>query len=193
MNRSAYFEKLAYDLRHLPENERNELLHRCEAVFEAGLQQGMTEAEIVHRLSDAASPNEYAESGDPLPPPPWTPPPPLTSPPPAPQGRAWPRIIGVGVLLFFLNVLLAIPIFAALWAVVVSVWATVAALFLSPVALLLEHVLYDGYTMTKMFLALGLVGVGMLLAGLAGLFGKGLAFATKTYAVWNYKTWRGRS
>ncbi|XID91198.1 DUF1700 domain-containing protein [Paenibacillaceae bacterium WGS1546] len=193
MNRSAYFEKLAYDLRRLPEDERNELLLRCEAVFEAGLRQGMSEAEIVRRLSEPTAPNEYFEPGEPVPPPPWTSPPPWPSPPPAPAGRDWPRIFGVGALLFFLNVLLAIPIFAALWAVVVSVWATVAALVLSPLALLLEHFLYDDYAPNKMFLALGLVGVGMLLAGLARLFGKGLAFATKAYAGWNYKTWRGRT
>jgi len=189
MNRLEFMDKVRNDLASLPENERNELLRRCEECFESGLSQGKTEEEIAWELHVPREiPQEhYREPYSPLPAPPWGP------PPVAKPTRDTPRFIGVGIMLFFLNVLIAIPVFASLWAALVSLWAGVVATLLSPVMVYLEKTLYGDFTTAKLFMALGLVGVGMLLAGLARLLSKWLLLATKSYAVWNYKTLKGRN
>ncbi|TVX97154.1 HAAS domain-containing protein [Cohnella terricola] len=189
MNRLEFMDKIKNDLEPLPENERNELLRRCEECFESGLRQGKTEEEIAWELSvPRETPQEiYRGSSSPLPAPPWGP------PPAAKPVTDTPRFIGVGIMLFFLNVLIAIPVFASLWAALISLWTGAVATLLSPVMAYLEKTLYGDFTTAKLFMALGMVGVGMLLAGLAWLLSKWLLLATKSYAIWNFKTLKGRN
>lgn len=224
MNQKEFMDKLGYELAALPENERNELLRRCEECFRVGLLQGKTEERIAFELSrpsDTAEPHGYGEESygqsgrmsgndprfaradhsyeggrgygpgsEPLP---WPPaPPPAWSPPPRPKPRRdVARFIGVGILLLFLNAALAIPVVASLWAVFVSLCASAVGMLLSPVALALETALYGDFATPKLLLALGAVGIGMLLAGLSFLIGKWLWRATRSYVVWNYKTLKG--
>lgn len=181
MNKQEYIETLRYYLSSLPEDEQSELLRDYEAHFVHGLQQGRTEAEIISELGNPAELAREAIGSDFLP------------PPPKPRARPdMARLISVSILLFFLNIMFAIPIIASIWAVFISLCATAVACLLSPVALILETVIYNGYEPHKLFVMIGMIGFGMLLAGLSRHLGKWLILATTNYGKWNYKTWRGR-
>jgi uncharacterized membrane protein len=180
MNKQEFIETLRYYLVSLPEDERNELLRDYDAHFIYGVQNGKTEAEISRELGEPLALAREAVGTELLPPPPW-----------APRRRDIPRFIGVSILLFFLNVMLAIPVFSSLWAAFISICASAIAGFLAPLALVLESALYGGYTPSKLFIAIGMIGIGMLLVALARYIGKGLLFITMKYGKWNYKTWRG--
>ncbi len=205
MNKTMFMDKMFHDLAPLPENERNELLARCEECFRIGLEQGKTEEEIVAELgypSPRAEPRfepPYSEEpynhvsySDRVPPPPqaWS---------SAPQGRpnepesGMARYIGVGILLLFLNLLLAIPVFAALFSAFVASCVAALATLLAPLALVAETTLYGEFTNAKLMMTLGATGIGMILADLALLFGKGLFRTTKAYAGWNFRTLKGRN
>jgi uncharacterized membrane protein len=181
MKKQEFIETLRYYLTSMPEDERNELLHDYEVHFIHGQQNGKTETEIAAELGEPIALAREAVGAELLPPPPW-----------APPRRDIPRFIGVSILLFFLNTMFAIPVFASLWAVFVSICGFAIAGLLSPLALVLESALYGGYTPSKLFIAIGMIGIGMLLAALARYIGKGLLFITVRYGKWNYKTWRGR-
>jgi uncharacterized membrane protein len=210
MNKMECMDKMSAELAPLPEHERNELLVRCEECFRIGLEQGKTEEEIVAELGYPAQPAEprfeqsYAGSpygnvpygsapfSDRVPPPPqtWTAPAPKR---PHEPNRDVPRFIGVGILLLFLNLTLAIPVFAALFSAFVSVCIAALITLLAPLALAVETSLYGEFTNAKLMMSLGMTGIGMILADLSLLFGKGLFRATKAYAGWNYKTLKGRN
>ncbi|MFB9274694.1 DUF1700 domain-containing protein [Cohnella cellulosilytica] len=204
MNKSAFMDKMFYDLAPLPENERNELLARCEECFRIGLEQGKTEEEIVAELGYPSQPPSeppfeplrpeapygQASYSDRVPPPEaWGFPPPGR---PDRAGRDVPRFIGVGALLLFLNLLVMIPVFASLFAAFVSVCVASLATLLAPLALVAETSLYGEFTNAKLMMSLGMTGIGMILADLALLFGRGLFRAAKAYAGWNYRTLKGR-
>jgi uncharacterized membrane protein len=182
MNKQEYIETLRHYLAALPEDERNELLHEYEAHFRYGQQSGKDEVDIIRELGDPLTLAREAIGPDFLPPPAWSPP-----------RRDIPRLIGVSILLFFMNTMLAIPIGATIWAVFISFCALALAGFLSPVALVGETLLYGEFMLTKLFLAFGMMGFGMLLAAALRYVGKGLLFNTANYLQWNYKTWRGKS
>ncbi|MFC4599795.1 hypothetical protein [Cohnella hongkongensis] len=201
MNKIEFMDKMERDLAPMPDEERSELLARCEAVFRIGREQGKTEEEIAAELSGPSTQPEprfeppygtYGLAPDraPLPPPPWS----AARPEPGRQAepvRDTPRIVGVTILLFFLNVLFAIPVFAALGAAFLAVCSAALATLLSPLALAAETLLYGEFTNAKLMLALGAVGIGMILADLALVFGKGLLRLTRTYAGWNIRTLKG--
>ncbi|MCD9022198.1 HAAS signaling domain-containing protein [Cohnella silvisoli] len=180
MNKLEFIETLRYYLAALPEDERNELLRDYEAHFIYGQQNGKSETEIARELGDPLALAREAIGPDFLPPPPWS-----------PSRRDIPRFIGVSILLFFLNVMFAIPVFASIWAAFIAICAATLSCFLAPVALVAETVLYGNYMPGKWFVAIGMVGIGMLLAVAAKSIGKWLVFITLNYAKWNYKTWRG--
>ncbi|WP_239615750.1 HAAS signaling domain-containing protein [Cohnella mopanensis] len=181
MNKQEFIATLHHYLAALPEEERNELLRDYEAHFIYGQQHGKTEVEIARELGDPLVLAREIVGPDFLPPPPWV----------APQHDTA-RTIGVSIVLFFLN-LFALPVFLTLWAAFVAVCASAIAGVLSPVMLVLEGVLYGGYTNFKLFISIGMVGAGMLLAALAQLLFKGLLLMTVKYFKWNNKTWKGRS
>jgi len=212
MNQAEFMNSLRRELASLPEHERYELIWRCEECFRTGLLQGKTEEQIAAELGSGPAPepaapqappsyesNESYEPShfsapprpEPLPLPPK--PSPQWSPPPREKPtRDVPRIVGVSLLLLFLNAMLAIPLLASVWAAFVSLCAAAVGTLLSPIALVVEHALYGDYTTPKLFLALGMVGIGMLLAGLVRFLGKWLWVGTSKYAIWNYKTLKGR-
>jgi len=205
MNKMEFMDKMNRDLAPLPEHERNELLARCEECFRIGQEQGKTEEEIVAELGSpspqpearyepayAGSPYGGAPYNDRVPHPPqaWSAPAPGR---PHEPDRDVPRFIGVGILLLFLNLLLAIPVFAALIAAFVSVCIAALTTMLTPLALVAETSLYGEFTNAKLMMSLGMTGIGMILADVAFLFGKGLFRAIRAYAGWNYKTLKGRT
>jgi uncharacterized membrane protein len=177
MNKMEFIETLRSYLVSLPEEDRNELLRDYEAHFIQGQQNGKTEEEIARELGEPLVLAREAVGTDFLPPPPWTPP-----------RRDIPRFIGVSILLFFLNVMFAIPVLAPIWAAFIAICATTLACILAPIALVLETLLYGDYSPGKLFAAIGMVGIGMLLAIAARYIGKGLLFIIVSYGKWNYKT-----
>jgi uncharacterized membrane protein len=182
MNKQEFIETLRHYLAPLPEEERNELLHDYEAHFIYGQQSGKTEAEIAKELGDPLALAREALGADFLPPPPWSPP-----------RRDIPRFIGVSILLFFMNLMFAIPIGASIWAFFIALCALTITFVLAPVALVIETIMYGGFMPGKLFVAIGMTGIGMLLATAVRYIGKGLLFLTVRYGKWTYKTWRGRS
>ncbi len=206
MNKMEFMDKMIRELAPLPEHERNELLARCEECFRIGREQGKSEEDIVAELSSpsprpesqfepaytASSPYDNSFHSDRVPPPPqaWSAP---ASGRPHEPDRDVPRFLGVGILLLLLNLLLAIPVFAALIAAFVSVCIAALTTMLAPLALVAETSLYGEFTNAKLMMSLGMTGIGMILADLAFLFGKGLFRAIKAYAGWNFKTLKGRT
>jgi uncharacterized membrane protein len=182
MNKQEFIETLRHYLAPLPEDERNELLRDYEAHFIYGQQSGKTEAEIARELGEPLALAREAVGADFMPPPPWTPP-----------RRDIPRLIGVSILLFFMNLMFAIPIGAAIWAAFISICAVTITCALAPVALVVETLLYGDFLPGKLFAAIGLTGIGMLLSVAVRYIGKWMIFITVHYGKWNYKTWRGRS
>ena len=182
MNKQEYIETLRHYLATLPEDERNELLRDYEAHFIYGQQRGKTEQEISAELGDPITIARETVGADFLPPPPW-----------APERRDTPRIIAVSLLLFFLNILLAIPIGASIWAVFVSFCAVALACMLAPLALVIETLLYGDFMISKLFYAIGTTGIGMLLLVFVRYLGTGLYTLTMKYLRWNVTTWRGKS
>jgi uncharacterized membrane protein len=182
MNKQEYIETLRHYLAPLPEDERNELLRDYEAHFEYGQQNGKTEAEIARELGDPLALARDTVGADFLPLPPW-----------APRRTDIPRFIGVSILLIFMNLMFAIPIFASIWAAFISVCVATVAAVLAPVAFVVEIALFGDFIPGKLFAVIGMTGIGMLLAVAVRYIGKWLIFITVSYGKWNYKTWRGRS
>lgn len=182
MNKHEFIETLRHYLAPLPADERNELLRDYEAHFIYGQQSGKTEVEIARELGEPLALAREAVGADFLPPPPWIRP-----------RRDIPRFIAVTIMLFFMNLMLAIPIGASIWAVFISLCATTLAFVLAPVAFVIETALYGQFLTGKMFFAIGMTGIGMLLSIAAFYLGKKLILITVQYGKWNYKTWRGRS
>jgi uncharacterized membrane protein len=182
MNKQEFIETLRHYLAPLPEDERNELLRDYEAHFEYGQQSGKTEAEIARELGDPLALARDTVGAEFLPPPPWV-----------PRRTDIPRFIGVSILLFFLNLMFAIPIFVPIWAAFIAVCASTVAALLAPVAFVIDFALNGSFIPGKLFAAIGMTGIGMLLAGALRFIGKWLIFITVSYGKWNYKTWKGRS
>lgn len=180
MNKQEFIETLRHYLVSLPVDERNELLRDYEAHFIYGQQYGKSEAEIARELGDPLTLARDIVGADFLPQPPWAP------------GRDTPRLIGVTIVLFFLN-LFALPVIAAMWAAFAAICLMAIAGMLSPIILALESALYGGYTPFKLFMAIGFVGIGMLFAGLSRTAGIGLISGMAKYGRWTSRTWKGRA
>lgn len=182
MNKQEFIATLQHYLSALPAEERNELLRDYEAHFIYGQQHGKSEDEIARELGDPLALAREVVGPDFLPPPPWT-----------PSRRDTPRTIAVTIMLFFMNLIVAIPVFALLWSVFAAFCAAAVAGLISPIALALEQILYNEYTNLKLFLAIGMLGIGMLLAAWVRSIGRWLIQITAKYGQWNIKTWKGRS
>jgi uncharacterized membrane protein len=182
MNKQEYIATLHRYLSSLPEDERNELLRDYEAHFVYGLQSGKSETDIIRELGDPLTLAREAIGTDFIPPPPW-----------APPRKDLPRLVSVSILLIFMNLMIVIPVGVSIWAAFISICAVVATCILAPVALVVETALYNDFMPGKLFVAIGMTGIGMLFALLVRFLGKHLASYTVRYGKWNYKTWRGRS
>lgn len=181
MNKQYFMETLRYSLSAMPEKERNDLLQDYEAHFTYGRECGRTEEEVVHMLGDPVLVAREAMGR-------WIPAPAYPAQPPS--SKSTPRTIGMMVALFFKS-LFAIPVFAALWAFLVAAIGVATVGVLAPGALALEHFLYDGYATYKVYLAIGNVGVGMLMFAVSLYYGKWLMRVSRSYIGWNGKKERG--
>lgn len=212
MNKQQFIENLGRYFASLPEEDQLAILREYEAYFHQGNLEGRSEEELVQELGHPLSLAKealFAGIPSPMPDPTHAPlhapfPGPLHEPISAPLHEPYPpayinpspnplRLISVTIGLFFLNTIVAVPVFATTWALFISLCAVVIATFLSPFAYGAEVFLYDGYSQSKLMLAIGMVGVSMLLAAPARAIGKWMILATIKYVKWNYATWRGRA
>ncbi|RKP47350.1 DUF1700 domain-containing protein [Cohnella endophytica] len=181
MNKQQFIDSLGHYFASLPEQDQLAILRDYEAHFQQGELEGKSEDQIAyelgHPLSVAKDALFVGSAYDFR---------------PAPAKPDYPRLIGVSIALFFLNVMFAIPVFASVWAAFVSVCAVALSGLLSPILLGFETAWYGDFTYHKLMFAAGMLGLGMLLAGGAYALGKLLGAVTIRYARWNYKTWRGR-
>lgn len=179
MNRQEYMELLAYYLSSLPEEERAELLRDYDAHFAFGLQNGKTESDIAQELGNPA---EIASD--------------IIGPGfEAPTRRPGPdaaRLIGVSIMLFFVH-LVMLPLAIAFWSLFVAYCAVTLAFILSPAAFLLDLLIYGDFYQTKLFVSIGTLGIGILLAALLPAAFRKWYTVSISYGKWVARTWRGRS
>jgi uncharacterized membrane protein len=180
MTKREYLNLLHHYLAPLPEAERHELMKDYEAHFTFGTQSGKTEAEIARELGEPLAIARETVGYDYIP------------LPPQPSARRDPaRVVGVSIVMFFLS-LFAIMIGAHLWAIFVAVCVLAAGCILSLAALFVEYQIYGGYETYKLYLALGMTGIGMLLAAVIPPMWRGWKAGTIRYVLWTTKTWKGR-
>lgn len=163
----------------LSREEREELLSEYENHFIFGIQSGRSEAELVTELGD---PVELAKEalGDR-----YVEPKPIQA-----RGGESSRTIFSLIMLFFVNIVI-VPILLSFWVVVFSLGVSGIAGVLSPLLLGVDYMLNFSVTLTKVFLSIGFVGVGILLA--IGMYytGIGMWKLTRAYFRWNLVTVKG--
>lgn len=195
MNKNQFLGALYHHLAPLPEEGRREVVQYYEGYFARGAANGQSEEEIARGLGD---PRMLAADalGIPFEPaavPPVPPVSPVSRVSPQPSQGGFVRLIGVTVLLFFLNVMIMIPIGASLWSALLSFGAAAAGAILAPAAFALDWLANGDYHPAKLFISIAGTGVGILLAlAFIVLFKVGWR-ATVGYVRWNARTWRGRN
>jgi uncharacterized membrane protein len=84
------------------------------------------------------------------------------------------------------------PIGVSIWAVWFSFSVSAAAFMLSPFLALLDFLFHPEFLPAVWFAAIGLTGVGILLAIGMYYFGRALLKVTAAYVMWNINTVKGR-
>lgn len=183
MNRKEFLRTLEQRLTPLSSEVRQELLEDMEQHFTFGLNSGKTEEEIARELGDPEdiarealgdiySPTDFAAS----------------IPPAAEPVRTTFVVIG----LFFLNLMLALPILASIWSVWLGLAAAAIGGILAPLAAAGDFIITGTYYPYKLFMSIGMVGIGILLFLCVRLLLKGLVKGTVSYCRWNQTTVKGR-
>lgn len=193
MNRQQFIQAMEIHLRPMDPLERAELLADYEQHFEMGLREGRPEEEIARELGhpieiakealgdryDAQTPGSdpfYAQTFEEM--------------RPQQRGNRAARSFFTAIGLFFLNIMLAIPIGLTLW----SVWLTIASLsllVLAPVAAAVDFLYLDHFEYSEMFASIGVFGIGILFALLTKWIFKAFKLITLQYIRWNQKTMKG--
>lgn len=199
----------------LPEEGRREVVRYYEGCFVRGLANGQSEDEIARGLGDPRmlaadalgipyNPAEAARQPEvppvrPIPQPQAQPFPQAVPVPPAypesppPSRGGFGRLLAMTVMLLFLNVMIMIPIGAALWSALLSFGAAALGAILTPAAFAVDWLANGEFYPAKLFISFAGTGFGILLAvAFIGLVKFGYR-ATLGYIRWNVNTWRGRN
>lgn len=194
MTRNEYLNVLYHSLTFLPDEERLALVRSYDDYIESSLRQGRSEEELYRELGD---PSELAlrirgaRQTPPRPDPrPMPPPAPYPIDPPAPRTGGPARWLGMGIVLFFLN-LAAVPTGIGLWSALASFGAASVAALFAPFAVLLDWVRIQEFYPATLFASIAATGAGLLMMALFVLLFKAACRATAAYARWNLRTWRG--
>ena len=180
MTRQEFMNQLYHYLAPLAENDRMALCSAYDARFAYELQAGRTEADIAAELGDPFAIAREAVGRM------------YAAMPARPeQRRDAPRMIGIGILLFFVN-LVAIPFGAAMWSFFAAAAVAAAALLASLMLLFAETQIYGGYETYKLYVAFGMTGIGCLLAAAIPTLWKWISGGTLGFLNWNMRTWKGR-
>lgn len=197
MNRLEFMTMMKKGLYPLEAQERNELLNDYEQHFEMGLSEGKSEKEIALELGNpddlikevlgdryAPSPDEELGSyhganysSAPL--------------PKASRGVTSRFFTAIGLVL--LNLILALPILATIWALWVSFAAVSVAGLIAPVLALLDFIFIEKQVvLPELFVSITLFGVGILVGILTLPLMKKLARWTAGYFNWNRIALKGK-
>ncbi len=179
VNKREFISALRKELAPLSESDRSELLADYEAHFTFGTQSGKSEEEIAHELG---SPQELAReafgyNGVPE----------LKAVRAVSVTRTIFSIIG----LLFLNLMLVIPVAAALWSVWLGVCAAAVSGIFSPLLVVVDWIIHSSFSGMKLFLSVAVCGLGIFAAIAARYIGKLLAQLTRMYVLWNYRVAKG--
>ncbi|WP_193726900.1 HAAS signaling domain-containing protein [Paenibacillus guangzhouensis] len=172
----------------MPVQERSELLQEYAAHFEFGRQNGKSEEEIAQELGHPVE-LAYEILGD------RYVDPQLYTPKSQPQLIRTSSIgskIGKGIGLFFLNVMLVIPLMAALYSLGVAVTGIMVSCLAAPLLVVVDFLIHGQFVMYKIFLALIMVGIGLfMIFGVKNMW-KSILALTLRYIVWNKNVVMGR-
>ncbi|MGX1829572.1 HAAS signaling domain-containing protein [Paenibacillus taichungensis] len=194
MNRQQFMQAMEIHLRPMDPLERAELLADYEQHFEMGLREGRLEEEIARELGhpieiakealgdryDAhtlGSDPFYAQTFEEM-------------RSQQKKGNRAARNFFMAIGLFFLNIILAIPLGLTLW----SVWLTIASLSLlvvAPVAAAVDFLYLGHFEYSELFVSIGAFGVGILFAIATKSVFKAFKSITHQYIRWNQKTMKG--
>ena len=197
MNRLEFMTMMKKGLYPLEAQERNELLNDYEQHFEMGLSEGKSEKEIALELGNpedlikevlgdryAPLPDEKLGSyhganygSAPL--------------PKASRGVTSRFFTAIGLV--FLNLILALPILATIWALWVSFAAVSVAGLIAPVLALLDFIfIQKQVVLPELFVSITLFGVGILVGILTLPLMKKLGRWTAGYFKWNRIALKGK-
>ena len=177
MNRVEFMQILALELAQIPEQERKELLDDYQTHFELGIQEGKTEQQIAAELGD---PEKIAEDV-------------MSSVKMKPKKKTEDvvRTVFVLVAVVFLNVNFVIPLAFGIF----GVWAGISIVsILFSLALPLSFIgfmISQQFHMFMLFLAIGLMGLGLILGISMWLSAKYGWVYIKKYVMWNIQFVKG--
>lgn len=179
MNKQLFMKELQKQLAPLSAVERKELLSEYEDHFVFGLQNGRTEEEIVRELGD---PVELAKEalGDRY----------IHANQSSSVGTESSRTIFSIIMLFFVN-LVMLPLGISFWAVVFSLGVSGVASILSPLLIPVDFMFSHSFSLSKVFMSISLMGVGILLSIGTYYTAMGLWKLTSSYLKWNVNTVKG--
>lgn len=192
MNKEQFLFRLHGGLAVLPPETRRELMADYEDHFRSGLEHGKSEEEIAFELG---SPEELAQealemqtksdarSDRPSSGRMETSPPDFAFAGAARKERSSFSVVRF-VMLIFAN-LIAIPLWAAAWALIAGIAAVVLALLASPLLLAVDFVLNQDWKIAQFYVALLMLGVGILIAGPFLRLVRFAARSMRRYALWN--------
>ncbi len=192
MNKEQFLFRLHGALAALPPETRRELMADYEDHFRSGLEHGKSEEEIAFELG---SPEELAQEALEMQPRSDTR---SDRPSSARTEASLSDLAFTGamrnkrssfsivrfVMLVFAN-LIAIPLWAAAWALIAGIAAVVLSLLASPLLLVVDFLLNQDWKIAQFYVALLMLGVGILIAG---PFLRLVRFAARSigrYALWN--------
>ncbi|RUS49119.1 DUF1700 domain-containing protein [Cohnella sp. AR92] len=188
MKKNEYLDALNEHLSVIPELERYDLIRELDYRIAYQLQKGRSEADILRELGEPhlRAQRILEERMYRVP-----------SPPAAPASSAprnspdFLRMAGVGILLFFLN-LVVLPILISLGAAILSIGASAFAAIASPLLNVLGGLWHDSFYPASLFGHVAIAGIGILLALLFIKLIKPCIRGIAAYARWNLRLLRGR-
>ena len=185
MNKAEFMTLLERHIVLLPVHERNELLQEYAAHFEFGRQNGRSEEAIAQELGHPVE-LAYEILGD------RYVDPQLYSPSLPSRTISMGSSIGKAIGLFFLNILLVIPMAAALYSLGVAVTGILVACLASPLLVVVDFMFHGQIVMYKIFLSLIMVGIGFfMIFGVKSMW-QGIIRGTMRYIHWNMNAVTGR-
>jgi len=185
LNKAEFMTLLERHIVLMPVHERNELLQEYAAHFEFGRQNGRTEEEIAQELGHPVE-LAYEILGD------RYVDPQLYSPSPPSRTFSMGSSIGKSIGLFFLNILLVIPMAAALYSLGVAVTGIMLSCLAAPLLVVVDFVIHGQFVQYKIFIALIMVGIGLfMIFGIKNMW-KSILALTLRYMTWNKNVVIGR-
>ncbi|MFD2210423.1 hypothetical protein ACFSMW_11985 [Virgibacillus halophilus] len=181
MNEEQFLQELGDVIKHLPTEERQDVLSDYAEHFTLGREEGKTEEEIANSLGSpkkigkeilAVYQLEIAEEK-------------------ATTGNIL-RAVWAGIGLGFLNLVLVLGPFIALAAVVISGWVVAVSFVLSPLMIPVNAIFYPGtFEWVDLFFMLVAAGLGILIG--IGMFylTKGFVWVFVQYLKWNTRLVKG--